>query len=409
MIIRGLVLVPILLFVAVSAGLAASVDEFIPEKPTTATLPEKTDQNWVWVGGSRAPSMVDGRAFLYDASGKQLGQLSTGFWFGNLLTADKRKEIITVETYFSRGTRGERTDIVSRYHPETLSPISEVVIPPKRINSVKNSGVMRLTEDERFLLAVNYTPAQSVSIIDLKDGRFVEEVETPGCSVLYTAGNRDFYAICGNGGFMQIKLGEDGHVIERRRTEKFFDPVADFLTIAASRVDDTWYFVSRQNNVYGIRMDGDTIELKTKWALGSQKERSKGWGIAGMNHTAAHEASGELYVLVRKGVPEEFEGAGSHVWVYDVVSGKRVRTIKMEEMTSSIAVNQGEQSNLYSLDFHIPVNSLFVMWIYLTKGETGITDIIRQRVNVYDARSGQHRHAMPLIPHGGFVTFVQAW
>jgi hypothetical protein len=54
--------------------------EFEPEFPTVATLPEDGGEAWFWVYGMRPPSQVDSRAFLIDGNGRQLGQLSTGFW-----------------------------------------------------------------------------------------------------------------------------------------------------------------------------------------------------------------------------------------------------------------------------------------------------------------------------------------
>lgn len=396
------------LVLATSIGVAVSQD-FVPEKANTATLPDNNGREWFWAYGTRAPSQNDGQAYLYDERGRQLGQLSTGFWFNSLFNAKKRNEIVTVETYFSRGVRGERTDLVSLYDTNNLSFKKEVVIPPKRMNGVKNNGLLTLTDDERFALVVNYTPAQSVSIVDLDLGVFVEEVETPGCSVLYGAGARDFYSICGNGGFMQIKLGEDGRVIKRVRSKPLFDSVDDFLTIAASRIGNIWYFVSRQNNVYAIRMEGDTIELVDRWSLLTEDERDDNWSIAGMDHTGAHEASGRLYVLMHEGEPHQFEEPGTHVWVYDTTTGEKIEKIELEEMAMSIKVSQAGEPRLYTLNIHFAMPTLFVAWIYLMDGESAVMESARQRMAVYNATSGEHLFFSQLVPHGGFVMQVQPW
>jgi len=346
---------------------------------------------------------------LFDEHGKRLGQLSTGFWFNNLVNAKSRNEIITSETYFSRGTRGERTDIVSVYDARHLSHKKEIVIPSKRMNGVKNNGLFALTDDERFALVVNYTPAQSISIVDLDLGKFVEEVETPGCSVIYGAGNRDFYAICGNGSFMQIKLAADGRVEKRQRSEKLFDAVNDFLSIAASRIGDTWYFVSRQYNVYAIRMDGDTIELVNKWSLVTEAERDDNWTIAGLDHTAAHEASNRLFVLMHQGEAHQFEEPGTEVWVYDATTGEKQQEIVLEEMSLAMKVSQTETPRLYTLNIHIPMPTLFVAWIFMTEGEAEVAKSVRQRMSAYDAASGEHLFFSELIPTGGLVLYVQPW
>ena len=388
---------------------AVAAEGFVPEVATAETLPDGDGHAWFWLVGSRIPSSVDGRAFLMDETGAQLGQLSTGFWFTSLVNAHARDEILTVETYFSRGTHGERTDVVMVYDPRTLSPKREIVIPPKRMNAVKNEGIVNLTEDERFLVVVNYTPAQSISIVDLDAGTFVEEVETPGCASLYAAGPRDFHAICGNGTFMHIGLDADGRVVSRSSSERLFDPVDDFLTIGASRIGDTWYFVSRRGNVHAFRMDGATIEKTASWSLTSDAERKADWGISGFDHTGAHVASGQLFVLMHQGPPESFEEPGTHVWVYDVATQRKVREIELREPTISIDVSQGDAPRLHTLDLHIPMNWLSTLLVFLFDGEETFIELARQRANVYDAVDGEHLFASQLVPDGGFVTQVQTW
>jgi methylamine dehydrogenase heavy chain len=403
------------IFMSLGASLLISISgitiakDFVPEKAFSETLPKNTGQEWFWSYGFRMPSAADGQAFLFDEHGKRLGQLSTGFWFNNLVNAKTRNEIITTETYFSRGTRGTRTDIVSIYDARSLTHKKEIIIPSKRMNGVKNNGLFTLTDDERFALVVNYTPAQSITIVDLELGKFVEEIETPGCSVIYRAGNRDFYAICGNGTFMQISLSEDGAVAKRKRSEKLFNAVDDFLSIAASRIDDTWYFVSRQYNVYAIHMEGDTIELVNKWSLVTADEREDNWTIAGLDHTTAHQASGRLFVLMHQGEAHQFEEPGTEVWVFDAKTGEKQQNIVLEEMSLGMKVSQTATPRLYTLNYHIPMPSLFAAWIFITKGQSEIAKSIRQRVSAYDATSGDHLFFSDLIPTGGMVMSVQPW
>ena len=128
----------------------AVLAEIAPEHARVEVLGPHDGQHWFWVWGNRAPSMIDGRALLFNDDGQMLGQLDTGFWFNNLLPSQSRNELFAVETYFSRGTRGERTDVVSVYDPLTLKPKREIAIPPKRINALGNTGLSVLSDDERF-------------------------------------------------------------------------------------------------------------------------------------------------------------------------------------------------------------------------------------------------------------------
>ena len=383
-------------------------EPFVPEFPSTVELPAHDGHEWFWLYGFRAPNQGDSRAFLMGEKGEALGQLSMGFWGQSLHYAKSRGEIIALETYFARGTRGDRTDLVVLYDEKTLLPNREIIIPPKRMNAVRAGVTARLTEDERFLLVVNHTPAQSVTIVDLASGEFVEEAETPGCSSLFDGGARDFYAICGNGSFLHLKLDDTGHVIERSRSESLFDAVNDFLTVSGSKIGDTWYFVSRQNNIYGIRMTPDGVSVAGKWPLVSDSEREDGWQIAGLSHTAAHRETGRFYVLVGQAEPHEFEAPGSEVWVFETVTMTKTGEISMEEPTLSIDVSQGSSPKLYALDFHIPLNMGATLWMALMEGEDSLLEVIRQRANVYSAISGEHLFSSEMIP-GGMVTGIRAW
>ena len=92
-----------------------------------ATLPPTASPHWVWVNDFVFPHMPDGQAILVDGdSGRFLGMLSTGFGFSRLVLAKDGKIVFSPETYFSRGTRGTRTDVVTMYDPVHLAPIGEI-------------------------------------------------------------------------------------------------------------------------------------------------------------------------------------------------------------------------------------------------------------------------------------------
>lgn len=396
----------VLIVIASAAGM--SDDNFTPETASVETLDDHTGKGWFWVSGTRSPNFPDGRAFLVDSDGESLGQLSTGHWYNQLNAADKRGELISTETYFSRGSRGKRTDVVVAYDPTTLSPIWEVEIPPKRANMLKSTGTTVLTDDQRFLLVLNYTPAQSVSVVDLDKRKFVTEIQTPGCSAVYPAGNRTLYAICGNGGFLRLELDDDGNLANLSRTPKIFEPVKDFLSVAASRNGDIWYFVSLQNNVYGIRMTSEKIELVSKWPLVSDAERAENWRISGQHHTAIHKDSGKLYVIMHQGDLHTFEEPGTHVWVFDANSGKKERSIEMLGLSLSIAVSQDMKPRLYSLDFRVPFPLEHLGAALEQEGEMALMDLLQQAANIYDASSGKHMGRSRSFPHG-YLNSIYVW
>ncbi|UJJ31476.1 amine dehydrogenase large subunit [Halopseudomonas maritima] len=381
---------------------------FVPEQSYVEVLDDYQGQGWFWVWGNNAPTMLDGRAYLFADDGRHLGQLNTGTWPGDLVMSHRRAELYAAEIYFSRGSRGTREDVVTVYDARTLSPKAEIAIPPKRMTGMLSAGLSVLSDDERFLLVLNFTPAASVSIVDVEQQRFVGEVAIPGCASLYPAGPRDFYAICGNGGFFHLRLDEQGSVAVQQRTEPLFDPLEDLLLTPASRLGDTWYFVSQQNYAWGLQMTAAGAERRQRWSLVSDAERADGWGVAGNHGTAIHEASGRLFVLMHKDVPENYQKPGTEVWVYDVRSEQRVARIELEAHSTAIGVSQGAQPRLYSLDWIVPMPALFTTWIYLTRGEAGLMPLMRQGINLYDADSGEHLRGIGDLPVG-YLNKVTAW
>src|SRR5579862_5853185 len=136
---------------------------------SVATLPMPPSKHWVWVNDFVFPHMADGMAYLVDGdTGRYLGTLSTGYSFQHLVLPRDGKVIYSPETYFSRGTRGERTDVITLYDPAHLAPIGEIGIPPKRASNMPMMANAELTDDGRFLLIYNFTPAQSITVVDTK-------------------------------------------------------------------------------------------------------------------------------------------------------------------------------------------------------------------------------------------------
>jgi len=395
-------------WVVTSGAKPAVVTPPLPiESPSATSLPDHRNKAWFWIGGNHAPSQIDGRSLLFDASGRHLGQLNTGFWPGTLRASTHKNEVYVAETYFSRGLRGQRSDVVSAYDGQTLSPLYEIAIPPKRMTALADF-MEALSDDDRFMLVMNYTPAQSVSIVDLEQRRFVAEVDTPGCALLYPAGPRDFYMICGNGGFLHLRLGEDGQPILKERIAPIFDATDDFLTYGASRDGDTWYFVSRRNNVHVIRMTPTAIRRVRQWSLLSDAEREDDeWRISGRQHTALHRSSGQLYVLMHKGEDKTRQDPGTEVWVFDTATGTRVARHELDDMAVSIAVTQEAKPRLYTIDFVVPMPYLAMLWVYFTEGQDGLLKVMQQAVSIYDATTGK-RQAQSDLPNG-YVTSITLW
>ena len=200
--------------------------ELAVESPGTTKLPPASP-HWVWVSDLVFNAMEGGKAFLIDGdSGQMKGMLSTGYFFASALQDSNYQTIYSPEVYMSRGTRGERTDIIAVYDPQTLAPVDEIIIPPKHFSGIPVVGHAAISTDDQFIAVYNFTPAQSVSIVDAKNKKFLHEVETPGCAEVFAAGPRAFNMICGDGTMLTLQL-DDAGTVTTARSKKFFDPQAD--------------------------------------------------------------------------------------------------------------------------------------------------------------------------------------
>jgi methylamine dehydrogenase heavy chain len=320
----------VLLVLALLLATAAKADLPIEKPGQVESLPEPFSSHWFW-----ASDPVLERVALVDFSlNRVLGGIDGGWGITvPLFPQHNTREFYVPETHYSRGSRGERADVLTFYDSKTLSPTSEVIIPPKRAQNSLPSANAALTDDEQFLAVFNMNPAQSISIVDVKNRRFVGEIATPGCSLTYAAGNRRIMMLCGDGALLFVSLKDDGSLLDKQRTEPFFDPQKDPLTEKGIRVGDTWYFVSFEGYLYSINVDeqvGNPSAMFSKpWSLLSEAERDAQWRIGGRQFFAVHNRTQEAYVLMHQGEADTHKTGGTHLWKFNLSTQKKISEHKL--------------------------------------------------------------------------------
>jgi len=372
------------------------------------SLGSREGRHIVVLGDFSLPYATDGRSHIIDTdSGTYLGVVNTGFWHGGVLLPRSKNLIVSPETYFSRGTRGERTDIVAYYDPVTLQVLAETKIPPKRFTPVKMQGSKGLSDDDRFAFILNHTPAASVSVVDLESRSFTAEIDIPGCFNLYPTGNRSFNAICANGGFLRVEVDDNGLPASLTRTDVLFDAEEDPVTVSGVRVGDTWHHLSQGGYVHGFTSIGQDTTAVPRWSLFTDEERADDWRISGFQHLAIHAASARVYALVHQGPPETHEDPGTEVWVYDLATHERIEKIELERMALSIEVSQDNKHQLYAIaaDFNVPTAIQIVL--YLMDGPPALEKIMDLVLDVYDAGSGELQRSVKEI--GALPSYIQVW
>jgi len=317
--------------------------------PQSATLTVPASKHWVWVNDFVFPHMADGMAYLVDGdTGRYLGTLSTGYSYSHLLLSRDGKLIYSPETYFSRGTRGKRTDVVTLYDTGTLNVAGEIAIPPKRSSNLPMMANAVLTDDDRFLLIYNFNPAQSVTVVDTVKRKFVREVESPGCALVYPTGPRSFFSVCGDGALLLVELDDNG-VARSKRTQPLFNMAGDPVTEKPVRVGSIWYFVSIDGRVYPLDVSSQGATLGPAWSLTSDAERKLAWRPGGLQQLAVNSAHTRLYAIMHRGAVATHKDPGKDVWVFDLQTRQRLQQFALKNLASSITLSSDTKPLLFAI------------------------------------------------------------
>jgi methylamine dehydrogenase heavy chain len=322
-VIQAAILCLALLLVSGGAGRAEPIGRVLD-------LPEKAGPHWIWIS-----DLLFARTALWDAdSGSFLGMISAGLGAIAPNFSSDGREIYLAETHYSRRTRGERTDVVTVYDAMSLRPVTEVTLPPKRAEHTSGVATSALSDDDRFLAVFNLTPATSLSIVDVKARRFTAEIATPGCSLVYAAGDRRFAMLCGDGSMLTVEVDDAGREAAKQRTKPFFDPQTDPVTEKAARDGNRWLFVSFEGRVHPVDLSGGAPRFEEVWSLLTEDDRDDSWRIGGHQHLAVHEGNGRLYALMHQGGPDTHKQPGTEIWVYDLETRKRIQRISARNPTA---------------------------------------------------------------------------
>ncbi|WP_447902633.1 amine dehydrogenase large subunit [Pseudomonas serbica] len=273
-------------------------------------------------------SFVAGRITVVDPDQKRvLGMVPTGFAAPSTLSHDG-KLIYSADIWYSRGTRGTRTDVLTAWDSSTLSPAWEVLIPNKRAESLTQRYGLKTSGDDRFVYVYNFTPSTSVTVVDTQSKAVASEISIPGCVLNYPVGKRRFASLCGDGSLQVVTLNDQGQETARNRTP-FFDPNAQKLVERAVNVGDTYYFTTTTGTVRAVDFSGDTPKILPSWSLVTDEEKKAGWAPGGWQLMAVAPKLNRLYVLMHDAhEPMKWEDPSTFIWAFDLKTQKKVATLE---------------------------------------------------------------------------------
>jgi methylamine dehydrogenase heavy chain len=369
--------------IASMAGVAVGADFPDPlpvgKIPNVTTLPAVYPASWVFTNTVTGVEVIDTRAADPGEVRGQIGEAP----FMNLQVARTRPEVYLAETFYSRGTRGVRTDVVTVYDTSTLAPTGEIVLGGGlRYLSGPQPNTFQLSGDEAFGFVFGFTPAASVKVLDLAARKRVSEVPIPGCALIYPTGPRSFSTLCANGTLLSVRLDDAGKVVGQAETKPFNNLADDPLFSQPARIGDVAYFPSLKGSVQPIDFSGPEAKLLPAWSLVSPDEAKANWRPSGWQ-LAAGGPDGRLYVIMQpNGADGTHKKGGPEVWVFDVATHAKVATIKLKTPAASIALTSEAEPRVV-VAAAPPDNPL------------GLT------LDTYDAKTGAALGSLPLGPFGG--------
>ncbi len=339
------------------------------EEHPTATLPEASP-HWVYILEPVFPHIIVTKVWIVDGDSLNVVGMINGGYLANLGLADGASQLYMAETFWSRGSRGDRTDMVTTFDGRTLDLKGEVALPQGRFLVVPKKYDGALTTDGRYMLSFNMDPATSVSVVDVQKQSYVGEIETPGCGLIFPSAPRRFSMVCADGSLLTVNFDESGQA-QLTRGEPFFDAENDPVLEHPGFSQQTGqaFFVSYGGTVYPVDFSGEQPQAGEAWSLLSGEEKGK-WWPGGWQLASYHPGSNRLFVQMHEGTKWTHKQPGQEIWVFDVNSKQRLQRIELEEPAFSVMVTQDDQPLLFALSEAASI-SVFDATSYQHKGDVG--------------------------------------
>ncbi len=315
--------------------------------PSSETLPEKYPDTWVFAHDFNFYSLIDGKITIIDvaAPSRNFKGIVGASGFASFQHSKSRPELYSAQSFYSRGTYGERTDVVVIIDTASLKPIDEIIIPSKRQQVVTQKNSFQLTDDERMGLVMNFTPAASVTILDLVNRKVLGEIAIPGCNFVFPTGKRGFSTLCADGTLATYGLSAEGAVTSSSRTEVFIDIDNDPIFVKNAIVGGITYFPSFRSRIQPVDFRSAKPRVLDDWNMVPAELHPENWRPSGWQVVAGNDE--ELFVLMQAdGKDGSHKDGGTEVWVFKPVPGTLKRRIKLGTAGISIAVTRSKPSYL---------------------------------------------------------------
>ena len=335
------------LLICTSSSFTAIASEFPAPLPADSTLkvetlPAKYPTGWAFL--NYAGDRIELRNVGGDS--REVKGAIAGARFGDPAGARQRGPRSTSPIRSGRAVCAVRGPTSSPFTiPQTMNLVDEIVLPgAKRALITAMEGLLAFTDDQRMALVFDFTPASSVTVVDLVKRQVLGEIEIPGCSLVYPSGNRGFSTLCSSGTLLTIRLDATARPRAAASPRPSIPSIRDPLFTASAASGGVRYFPSLHGRVQPIDMTSDDVKILPDWPLSTAAEQAEQWRPSGWQVIASDEQK-LLYVLMQAACAgRDPQGSGQRGMGLSTLSSKsRVKRMRLVRPGSSISLTHAAE------------------------------------------------------------------
>lgn len=321
--IRTVLLRSALVYLAQWAAVNAATPPPLPAEHLTVAQLGVTKPHWVYVYDEAFDNEIDTRVHVFDGDTfRRLGQIDAGYTPGFNLSPDGKTTVVAT-TYFSRGSRGTRTDVVEFTDNNTLAVTQEIVLPAKRAQTLPSYFNVAYSTDSHFLYVAYITPAASFGVLDPDRKAVLSEIDTAGCVLVIPSGPNRVSSVCESGRLLTVTLNAQGQEASRALSDPFFNPDTDPVFVQGVPTANGYAFLSFLGEVHEVDLSGPQPVFRPAWSLVSATERGT-WRPGGVQVAAIHRTQDRLFVPMHRGGEGSHKEGGTEIWVFDLKTHARL-------------------------------------------------------------------------------------
>ncbi|GGF79787.1 hypothetical protein GCM10011402_35490 [Paracoccus acridae] len=331
-----------------AAEAAAALAAGEADEPVILTAP-KPDARRVYIQDPAHFAAVTQQYVIDGSTGRVIGMTDGGFLPQPLASTDG-SFFAQVSSVWSRIARGDRTDYVEVFDPETLQPTADIELPDEAFRFLVGTyqWMNALTTDNKNVLYYQFSPAPAVGVVNLEEGKFDRLLEVPDCYHIFPASPTVFYMNCRDGSLARVDFANGETQVSN--TEVFHTEEELLINHPAySPQNGRLVWPTYTGKIFQMELTAEAATFREPIEALTEEERADNWRPGGWQQTAYHRQSDRIYLLVDQRDEWRHKAPSRFVVVIDAKTGERINKIALGRDIDSINVSQDAEPLLYAL------------------------------------------------------------